>query len=508
MLMRRGTPKAAVANQSLPDLPLPDGISAWSARDLDDLKRQVLLGATEAEPLKEALFTTIDVLGARSQLAQGLTTPLTTVHRMHENDTYRLYLLTHDRHGLAILKVGVKRLFLTHPTTQSMVEVEPRCVLDFYVEESSQRRGYGKQLFEEMLKREAVATPSHLAIDRPSPKLLTFLSKHYGLSSYTPNVNNFVVFHSFFDHTTVTERGQLRRRNGSGAEAAAATPSSKKGNPNVAYSIVGRGGAFGYSDCPVPPAYGKPLPPPSFPIQDSVGGNLNTAKEYGGNLLTPMLSLSPTIPSTSTIGASPSLSSKGTHPNLRPFGLHTEPQRNRSRSTSRAVGAVLTMRDMHKVKFHTSSSASLGTPSCLPRGTSSPPGAHPLSLPSVHPLAEPPLSVLDHRPAAFPNPARYDGSSQGVDGFRRPLGAPMPAGGYYVPRQGTRLPWQAAAPLRQLPLSTNYNPAQPPMALGSAQRSSPCGATAYDDPPHKHHQHQPTSTHSSVGYNIISGQPW
>ena len=31
-------------------------------------------------------------------------------------------------------------------------EVEPVCILDFYVHESQQRKGYGKDLFEEVLK--------------------------------------------------------------------------------------------------------------------------------------------------------------------------------------------------------------------------------------------------------------------------------------------------------------------------------------------------------------------
>jgi hypothetical protein len=34
---------------------------------------------------------------------------------------------------------------------------------------------------------------------RPSPKFLSFLSKHYALSSYVPQTNNFVVFRKYFD---------------------------------------------------------------------------------------------------------------------------------------------------------------------------------------------------------------------------------------------------------------------------------------------------------------------
>jgi len=48
-----------------------------------------------------------------------------------------------------------------------------------------QRGGYGKQLFEKMLVEEGVS-PERLGYDRPSPKLISFLNKHYGLKKYTP----------------------------------------------------------------------------------------------------------------------------------------------------------------------------------------------------------------------------------------------------------------------------------------------------------------------------------
>lgn len=38
-------------------------------------------------------------------------------------------------------------------------------------------------------------TPDLLAYDRPSEKLLGFLNKHFGLNKYTPQNNNYVVFH-------------------------------------------------------------------------------------------------------------------------------------------------------------------------------------------------------------------------------------------------------------------------------------------------------------------------
>jgi hypothetical protein len=44
--------------------------------------------------------------------------------------------------------------------------------------------------------------PEQLAYDRPSPKLLSFVRKHYGLSSYVPQSNNFVVFEQHFQHSS------------------------------------------------------------------------------------------------------------------------------------------------------------------------------------------------------------------------------------------------------------------------------------------------------------------
>lgn len=41
--------------------------------------------------------------------------------------------------------------------------------------------------------------PNRIAYDRPSPKLLGFLRKHYELKDYVPQNNNFVIYRDFFD---------------------------------------------------------------------------------------------------------------------------------------------------------------------------------------------------------------------------------------------------------------------------------------------------------------------
>lgn len=77
-----------------------------------------------------------------------------------------------------LLKVGTKTLYVFDENGETK-PVPAMCVLDFYIHESRQRAGLGKEMFELMLERENVE-PEKLAIDRPSDKLIAFLHKHYG----------------------------------------------------------------------------------------------------------------------------------------------------------------------------------------------------------------------------------------------------------------------------------------------------------------------------------------
>ena len=53
-------------------------------------------------------------------------------------------------------------------------------------------------LFGAMLQHEG-CPPAAFAYDRPSPKLIGFLRKHYGLTDYVPQQNKFVIFDQFFN---------------------------------------------------------------------------------------------------------------------------------------------------------------------------------------------------------------------------------------------------------------------------------------------------------------------
>ncbi|KAG0319617.1 Alpha-tubulin N-acetyltransferase 1 [Dissophora globulifera] len=94
-----------------------------------------------------------------------------------------------------MLKIGEKKLFIVDKVG-TMHEQEVCCVLDFYVDKSCQRQGFGKLLFEYMLKVEKIE-PNQIAYDRPSPKLYGFLKKYFELERYLPQPNQFAIFEGF-----------------------------------------------------------------------------------------------------------------------------------------------------------------------------------------------------------------------------------------------------------------------------------------------------------------------
>ena len=124
---------------------------------------------------------------------------ITTASRLFTSSD-KLYLRSEGGKVIGLIKIGSRKLFIRNESGQ-IKEITPICVLDFYVHESVQRGGQGKQIFEKMLQVEGVK-PEKLAYDRPSPKLIGFLKKHYGLSNYVPQNNNYVVFSAYFTGIT------------------------------------------------------------------------------------------------------------------------------------------------------------------------------------------------------------------------------------------------------------------------------------------------------------------
>jgi len=152
--------------------------------------------------LQQRVSEILDTMGEASARAQGLKAPITSGSRLRMQSEHVVYILI-DRasnNGLGsvvgLLKVGKKNLFLIDGQG-AQNEVYPLCVLDFYVQESRQRSGCGKALFEFMLNDQK-SSPKFMAVDRPSPKLLAFLRKHYNLAKPIPQVNNYVIFDGFF----------------------------------------------------------------------------------------------------------------------------------------------------------------------------------------------------------------------------------------------------------------------------------------------------------------------
>lgn len=52
---------------------------------------------------------------------------------------------------IGLLKIGYKNLYLTDEKNQTY-QTTPLCILDFYIHDSLQRRGYGHTLFDYMLQ--------------------------------------------------------------------------------------------------------------------------------------------------------------------------------------------------------------------------------------------------------------------------------------------------------------------------------------------------------------------
>ncbi|XP_035537105.1 alpha-tubulin N-acetyltransferase 1 [Morone saxatilis] len=167
--------------------------------------------STGRPDLQAHIATVIDELGRASAKAQQLTAPITSASKL-QSQRHQLYLLkdaeSNGGRGVVVgfLKVGYKKLFLLD--LQGVhIEAEPLCVLDFFIAENLQRHGYGQELFDFMLQHKNLE-PVLMAYDRPSPKFLSFLAKHYCLTRSVPQVNNFVVFEGFFLNRSVA---QLRK---------------------------------------------------------------------------------------------------------------------------------------------------------------------------------------------------------------------------------------------------------------------------------------------------------
>ena len=142
----------------------------------------------------------LDKMGKLSANAQNLESPITTTSRFFPSN-HRLFIKADKNRVFGYIKVGPKKLFL-RDRLFNYHERRTLSVLDFYVYDSVQRQGIGKQLFDYMLNYEKI-NPNMLAFDRPTLRLLSFLKKNYGLDNYLTQENNFIIFDKFFEPDSI-----------------------------------------------------------------------------------------------------------------------------------------------------------------------------------------------------------------------------------------------------------------------------------------------------------------
>ncbi|EFO65197.1 Mechanosensory abnormality MEC-17-like protein [Giardia lamblia P15] len=130
----------------------------------------------------------LDGMGRGSQAAQGLPSPVTNLAFIRDSHHF-LFLAVDEDRCLGILKGGVKHLFMLDSQNETH-EMDAMCCLDFYTHETVQRRGIGTRLFRAMELHTHISAHGW-AFDRPSSKLLAFLSKVYGMQDFKAQSNNF-----------------------------------------------------------------------------------------------------------------------------------------------------------------------------------------------------------------------------------------------------------------------------------------------------------------------------
>lgn len=151
--------------------------------------------ATSTSPMSQ-VAEIIDHMGEASSKAQKLPQTITSMARF-AGTNQRMYLRVSGTTVQGLLKVGERTIFYRDYGGRCK-ELNPLCVLDFYVHESLQRQGIGLQLFHCMLQNESIY-PNKIAYDKPSPKLLKFLEKYYGLKAFVPQNNNYVIYEAFWN---------------------------------------------------------------------------------------------------------------------------------------------------------------------------------------------------------------------------------------------------------------------------------------------------------------------
>ncbi|XP_029347133.1 alpha-tubulin N-acetyltransferase 1 [Acyrthosiphon pisum] len=207
-------------------------------------------GHEENDDLKNIMRLIIDEMGKASAVSQEFKVPITSANRLVNSD-HVIYMMTeHKKPGhfavVGFLKMGWKKLFL-YDKQASRSEARVYCLLDFYIHESKQRKGYGIRLIQCMLQDIGLEA-KHLAIDKPTDKLLQFMWKHFQLSKLVNQENNFVIFEEFFHNSSIAEKKNNRDNTGNRAVAYKSQPmfgrhGAHKHHDSMAEIIQGEGNA-------------------------------------------------------------------------------------------------------------------------------------------------------------------------------------------------------------------------------------------------------------------------
>jgi len=189
--------QAAAATSSIEGLEL----STWNAARIQKLNK---IGLNH-------FSNDLNELGIQSGVAQNLNGPITTVEKLLQNPEHCL-VAVRDRAGrmVGFLKYGHKDLFFYNKKGKVLEFPGCICLLDFYVCAGLQRLGCGLTLFREFLSQVEARWagsdaekmgirfgPEVVAYDRPSPKLLGFMAKHYALRKPDLQPNRYTIFEGF-----------------------------------------------------------------------------------------------------------------------------------------------------------------------------------------------------------------------------------------------------------------------------------------------------------------------
>ena len=137
----------------------------------------------------------LERLAQMSAESQELLQPITKWDKLGKSSD-RVYILIQDGALTGYIRIGIRQLYLTpDPCAVALKSFTVLCLLDFFVE--NQRQGNGKFLFNHCLNSEN-RTAQSVAYDRPSPKLVQFLSTHFNISDLVHQPNNFAISEQFF----------------------------------------------------------------------------------------------------------------------------------------------------------------------------------------------------------------------------------------------------------------------------------------------------------------------